>query len=210
MTAQELIAEFKTAFGPGWREAIVEALNKAYGKACEDYNEEAGSNAATFGFCVYHFAVKRLCDVAPEHGVEIKSKAPTFRLNVAGFEVGCHKVGDSEHEPISEAFPDNHQAAWTLSNPQLKLPFIDPPAARRGGVVIAHFGNPTDGFCAAYLALPDEVDEHNKIAHWGYTELLWQRGAAARERPPIQVALPPEETIQVPVVRRKPRAGEGA
>ncbi len=205
----KLRAQFQKAFVPEWRDAIVGSLRNAYSKACEDYKPEEGSNPSTFGFCVYHYAAKRLVDAASLHGVVVKSRTPVFRLDVAGFEVGCHRVGSNERESIDEALPDNCSAAWTLSNHQLTLPGFERPP-RAGGVVIAHLGNPTDGLCAVYLALPDSIDDNNRIKRWGHAERIWQRGDGVREREPIKATLPPEETIEVPVIQRRRRPGSGA
>lgn len=203
MHGRDLQAELATAFPMAFREEIVEGLRLAYSKACEEYDEAAGSGPETFGICVYHYALRRIADASHVAGVEVRTEKPVFRLNADGFEVGCHRVGGSERDDISRKFPQNDNAASSLADPQVLLPFCVREEPRKGGVVIAHLGNPEDGLCAVYLAVPDQVDEQNRICRWAHTELLWRRGDTIAPASPIEVTLPPDENVEVPVVRRK-------
>lgn len=208
MIREEIVKQLQEAFPPSAREALKEAVTLAYGDARERYNEEIGCNSSTFGTDVYHFACHRLQERVGDmgDGAKVALRHPAFRLDVAGFEVGCHKVGDSETESIWRSFPQSEFAGETLVPPQLLL-FGGEGKGRIGGIVIAHQGNPIHGLCALYLCLPDSVNERGRIDHWGHVEPLWRRDSEESAHTDIKVTLPPVEEVAAPTVRRKQEGG---
>ena len=204
MTKEEIEDHLRRAFPATVRTVIVEALHTAYYDAQEHWNEAIGCNGSTFGTDVYNFACHRLAKCVDDLGEDasVASRHPAFRLSVGGFDVGCHKVGQSESEPISKCFPQSEFAAGTLASPQLDL-FGTTGPQKPSGMVIAHQGSLERGLCAVYMCLPDSINDRGRIDHWGHTELLWKRGQEQSDRPLVGVSLPPVEEVAVPLVRRK-------
>jgi hypothetical protein len=195
---------FESTFTDVVKTTIVEAVRRAYDTACEHHVPEQGSNAATFGFNLYHYAVHELCGETEDvELMRVISRAPLFRLGVGEFELACHRVGNTERENISGSFPNNEGAACKMVEEQFWLPGV--PAhlgieqARK--LVIAHFGNAEDGFRAIYLCIPGKT-EGTRITEWAFTMPLWTADevtTAIRAVP----SLPPEEVVEAPLVRRK-------
>jgi hypothetical protein len=181
---------------------------KAYDDARERFNDKIGCNTSTFGTEIYHFACFRLEERVGDLGEDAKValRHPAFRLEIGGFEVGCHKVGDLETDSIWRSFPQSEFAGETLASPQLLL-FGGEGKGQIGGIVIAHQGNPTQGLCALYLCLPDSVNDRGRIDHWGHVEPLWRRAGDESTPIDIKVALPPVEEVAAPSVRRKQDGG---
>ena len=210
--------QLRNDFPPPVRDAIVAALKTSYSDAQEKHDPLVGSDGLTFGISVYSFTCFRLAQrLDGSDGVALISRHPTFRLKIGRFVVGAHRVSSDEGDEIAETFPPNQNAAGRLCGPQqMPMPFPghEPLADVKpdGGIIIAHVGNPDVGLAAVYLAMPESVDEQNRIDGWRYTERIWSRngGGPSGDRKPILVVVPPPEVVPEPVVRRRSKSGEGA
>lgn len=195
---------FEATFTDVVKTAIVAAVRRAYDTACEHHVPEHGGNAPTFGFTLYHYVVHELCrEIEAVEAMRVISRVQLFRLGVGEFELACHRVGNSERENIWCAFPNNEGAACTMVEEQLWLPGVE---AHRGieqarKLIIAHFGNPEDGFRAIYLCIPGKT-EGARITEWAFTMPLWIADGVTTS---IKAgpSLPPEELVEAPLVRRK-------
>lgn len=195
---------FNATFTPEVIAVLVDALRAAYETACEHHVPDQGSDDQAFGFNLYKFAVHEECKAASKlKGMAVLSRTPTFRLGVGEYELACHRVGSSEREDIWGSFPNNDGAACTMVEEQLWLPSMAPKLSvmKARKLVLAHFGSPDDGFRAAYLCIPGKT-EKDRIAAWNFAIPLWivEQEQAVDESKQV---LPPEETIEAPVVRRK-------
>lgn len=201
MTDTALIPDIQSAFSTSVIDAIIEALHQAYLTACEQHDPPSGSDMATFGYCLYRFACFRLTAMAQLlEGVENQTKGQLFRLGIGDFEVGCHRVGSSEYDDIQESFPHNDNSAWTLGFPE--IPLFPEMERVRPGIIIAHMGNPDDGLCAVYLAVPGEVSQ-GRIRSWRYTQLIWSRQVTVAPSVQSEPERPaPVEVNEAPIKRK--------
>lgn len=199
-------AEFHNAFDPILQRRLVSALQRAYENACERHDSAVGSNEQTFGFCLYFFARHELGVAASESGGQIRviSTMPTFRLQVGYYEVACHRVGRTIGENIWTSFPKNDGAAATMAMDQYVpqyLPGLEPDLQLAKKVVLAHLGNPEDGYAKSFLCIPTR-EQDGRIVEWGYAEELGAIEPLPSAAPPPPEKYP-EETITDPVLRRK-------
>jgi hypothetical protein len=202
---------FDAAFDEAVSSGFVLALERAYDTACEHFVPGLGSNETTFGFNLYHHAAHELAAEAKVlEGVKVASRNPRFRMTAGTYELACHRVGQSAKEDISVSFPNNEGAASTMVESQLWLTGISKgrSLALARKVVIAHLGNAEDGLEAVYLCIPGATDK-DRISEWAYSRLLWKRGDTARIPDSRPMDFPPDEQVNVPVVRRKPRRETG-
>lgn len=201
-----LDAMFRSHFTADIVAACVRALRVAYDAVAERHDPDEGSNNETFGFTLYHFGVKRLKEAFGDRdlGVKCGKVNNAFRMFIGPYQIGCYKVGESEHDDIATSFPGNDGAAAELVESQLWLPGVPKTRGveRAKKVVIAHLGNPDDGFRALYLCVAGKM-RGERICEWAYTMLLWRADAAVL-LPPAP-ALPVEETIAPPTVALKDR-----
>ena len=196
---------------------LVQSLRRAYETACELHAPERGSNEVTFGFNLYHHAVHELCNEADRSPsvLNIVSRNPIFRMQIAAYELACHRVGLSERENIWTSFPKNEGAAGLMVEEQLWLPGLEPAASieKARKLILAHLGNTDEGMRAVYLCVPGRTD-NGRITGWVFARPLFRadEDKAAVERPLEQQHLLPEVEVDAPVVTRKPKpdTGDGA
>ena len=138
-------------------------------------------------------------------GLEVVSDTP-FRLQAGRFVVGFYGVGRHAAEPIEFAFPRNRKGAPQLA--QLSLPgFVrnDTELVKEAStLILAHLGNPDDGLEALHLCVPVVDHETNSVCRWAFTHPVWLSDESL-VTPELPDALPPEESIEAPVIRRRKR-----
>ena len=155
--------------------------------------------------------VHELVDEARDSGglLQVLSRDPSFRLGVGEFELACHRVGSYASDDIWSCFPGNEGAACQMVEP-LWFSGMEPRVDEARRAVIAHVGNPEDGFQGLYLCIPSRTHDQ-KIIEWGVAHPVWKHECAAAETEVYvdgSSAAPekaPEETIGDPVVRRRER-----
>jgi hypothetical protein len=181
--------------------ALVRGLRRAYDAACERHDPAEGGNAQTFGFCCYHFGIFRLAEEFEDSsvGVQTVTLKGAFRMLIGRYQVGCYRVGESEHDDIETCFPHNDRAAGSLVEAQLWLRGISKTQGveRAKKVIVGHLGNPDEGLRAIYLCVPGKK-RGARITEWAYTIPLWRAGDAIElPQPP---SLPVEEVISPPAI----------
>jgi len=194
---QSLDNDFERVFQGSVRSGLIDALYRTYETACEHYEPTRGNNGLTFGVEVYNCAVHELCEQAKrsEDNISIISRTPLFRMGIDKFEVACHRVGRKASDDIWTSYPSNECAAVTTAESQLWLPGISPTTDWFKKVILAHMGNPEDGFAAAYLCIPRRISG-NQI-EWTYAHRLWKKQEASIPCAVLTThQYPPEETIE--------------
>jgi hypothetical protein len=186
---------------------MVRALRRAYENACEFHDPAVGSNEQTFGFQLYFFAKHRLEEEANDSNglLRIASTMPIFRLAAGEYELACHRVGRSAGENIWTSFPKNEGAAASMAMDQY-LPGLAPDLRQAKKVVLAHLGNPEDGYGKSYLCIPTR-EADGKIVEWGYAQEL-DSSVMAQATEFAATPEHPEEVISEPVLRKKDKASD--
>jgi hypothetical protein len=196
--------------------ALVSVHRDGYGKVVLHNSPEDGWDAQMFGFAVYKYIVKRLRNLTrdPQLGFELRSAAPAFRMGAGPFTLAPYCCGHSGDEDINESFPKNENGAPSLVDVnQYDLDLNDATQSVPRALVLAHFGNPTNGLEALYAAVPSSKRD-NKIDGWNYTKLLWRRESGEMSGPPSPPDLPRPAVVGPAPLSLKgslgKRAGESA
>ncbi len=199
--------EFLSKFSPELCAQWVAALDTAYNEAAEHHYPDRGDNALTFGVRVYAYACKRLGGIAEDddNGISIQ-KGPSFRLRLSdGYEVGCHKVGNTAQQDIWSSFPGNRGGVRTLIEEQIPFPIFKPEEVQGKKFVLAHTGNPDDGLCAVYICQAKRLDHNGQICEWEFVHQVWKRDTDRIQHELRKADRIPEERVDEPVLKRKPR-----
>jgi hypothetical protein len=205
---------FALAFGPEAQDLLVRALRRAYETVCEHHDPARGADAQTFGFCAYKYAAFEIDREAKTNtkAITVSSRNPIFRFVIGGFELACHRVGDSEHDDIAVSFPGNNGAVVQMIEEQLWLDNVPRGQALTDArsVVLAHMGNPEDGLRAVYLCIAEEAKD-GRISRWAYSELVWRADLDATISTTTSVTeRAPVEHVEAPrVVRRARKVSDG-
>ena len=166
---------------------LLGVLQKAYQTAREHHKPEHGSNAKTFGYCLYEYLVHELAKTEGNGPLTIAWDKGVFRFVIGEYVLAIHKAGHTGKEDIKTSFPNNDGAIGQLipdPSAQGWLPGIDVDDVvdeinlreiRKGTLI--HMGNPEDGACALYFCVPMRRDQQGKIIEWAGTELLWMSEA---------------------------------
>lgn len=191
---------------------LVDGLLRAYETASEQYVVARGSNAQTFGYTLYHFAVHELDLEAAESGglIELLHRSPSFRLRVGEYRLACHRVGTHAFENIWSSFPSNDGAIRQMVD-EPWFPGMEPTMSTARGVVIAHMGNQEDGLQAVYLCIPAR-ERNGMIVEWGVAHQVWSADSTSipvHDAPMVADAAA-EEIIEEPVVRRRAKENDAA
>ncbi len=202
--------EFFQTFTPDVNGRLFSAIRRAYDTAFEfQAPAERGFNEQMFGFNLAGYCTYELTSEIETAGAPFRlaSQGGTFRFFTGAFEMGCYRAGKSERDNIWTSFPQNDSGIQTLNNDQLWLPGMEPMALPK--LVLAHFGNSEDGFCALYLCAPKRY-ENGSVVEWAFAHELWKRAEATTESAPVIASAPeaPAETVRTPIIRRKPRKDE--
>jgi hypothetical protein len=184
--------------------SLVASLGDAYDTACEHHVPGRGGNEATFGVSLYHYAVHELCSQVVDFDfMKVESRNPVFRLRVGEYLLACHRVGKTEKEDIWSAFPNNESAAPSMVEEQLWLASV--PRAlgveKARKLILAHFGNPEDGFRAVYICVPGKEDSE-RINSWNAVYCIWRADMDSALQSTTDLVR--EEVVAESVVQRKP------
>lgn len=207
MSVIEPCTEFHRTFTREITSRLTGALGRAYETVLEfrapkdrGYTEQMfGFNLA--GYCAHELTVEIEVGGSPFRALLSGSM---FRFIVNDFEIGCYRAGRNERENIWESFPDNDTGIQSLANDEnLWLPNMAPKPLPK--LVLAHFGNSTDGICAVYLCAPKRF-ENGRIVEWAFAHEIWKRDS---DQPTFQSfaaseAPAPIERVEKPLIRRKP------
>lgn len=190
-------------------QALVEAVKDAYEQALLCYSPDNGWDAQAFGFIVFKFIVHRLEKLTEivAHGFELRPAGSAFRIGLGPFTIAAYCCGKSANQDINESFPNNEHGAPALVDFNqycLDLTYDEPVIPR--GLVLAHFGNPSNGFEALHLAVPSNKED-SRISEWSYTKLLWQAGgeepgSTFPDLPPPAPITPPSLSLKVSVEKK--------
>lgn len=188
----------------------MDALSAAYDTACEHHVPKRGSTEQMFGFNLYGFAVHELALLAeaPNSGVQLTSRQPTFRLRAGEFEIACHRVGRRGTDDIAGCFPNNEGAVQEMLEVQLWLQGVDLGLEKARKIVLAHMGNHEDGFEAAYLCFPGKTNKE-KISSWAYSHRLWVKDQAEKPLGSQETRAPDEQIEEAKPRRRRKKDEEG-
>ncbi len=209
---------FYQSFSSEVRGALAAKLQLAYDEVAERHDTRIGFNENTFAISVYHVTAYQISLVETEFGrlVRVESRNPKFRFRVGEYVIACHRVGRAMGDNIGYSFPPSESAAAEMvpsTYPgQLALPFsnIDPDIGLQRSIVLAHFGNPMEGFIKAYLCFPTEA-LNGQIVAWGFVDPLLESMAPAEiKTPPTPGGLPPVEPVGEYQLRMKRRKGTSA
>ena len=196
---------FYTAFNTGIRQSIANKLRTTYHIVGEGHDPQLGFNQNTYAIGIYHVAVFQLGSLASQFdgSLSMQSMNPKFRLGVGDYSLACHRVGGSMFDDIAYCFPSPESAAGEMvpkaSPSQMELPFLDQPSTLglQRSIVLAHFGNPNEGFLKAYLCFPTR-QIGGRIVEWGFADPLTEDMPGANLAKPTIPTLdfPPEESIE--------------
>lgn len=198
-------------FNPSVILGIVTSLERAYSSALDNYDVSKGSNEGTFGYDIYNFVRHELIEYSRKSTTSLllKSKAPLFRMKIGDFEVSCHRVGEHEHQHISNCFPNTdgpvHYKKKGDSSEQLSIPNFYHGKEHEWipfNVVLAHLGNCETGLRAIYICRPGNVN-NEKITSWEYSKLLWRIDESTTNKIVADRVFHAEETIGMPIVSAK-------
>ena len=172
-TPEKFNQHFQEDFREENFEAFFNLINDGYLTGCDVHLPQSGSDGMSFGTNVYKFISHNLSMLAEGSDyINVLSRNP-FRIQFKRFELAFHKVGKTGLEPIETSFP--HSATAARESRFIQLSFERELLGQEAyaeevpyNLVLAHMGNPEEGFCALYLCRPGKVVD-GKIQEWEFT-----------------------------------------
>ena len=186
------------------RQAMADKLRVTYDEVADRHDVAVGFNQNTFSIGIYHVAAHQIATLEQQLGgrLRVLTRSPKYRVRVGEFTMACHRVGSSMGDDIMQCFPRPGSAATEMvpqvdpSQLRFAFPDVDPAIGLQRSIVLAHFGNPIEGFLKAYLCFPTKQID-GQIVEWGFADPLLHDMADSLSGPrSSDTHLPPEEVIE--------------
>jgi hypothetical protein len=198
------------------RQALVSILRDGYAKADDRYDARDGSNSQTYGTDLYHMTWSGLeaSKVLEAEGICYQVHKQVKRLIVGDEAIACHRIDDY----VPAGLGKDVKAAPAVSLRRARqlgfrfpgrehVPEVPPTCT----MLLAHYGNPTDGCLGIYLQVP-AAEEEAKAGTWAAAQKLWAPGdnmprPTDGKKPIVKVE---PEIITPAKPRRKPKKRDQA
>ena len=158
-------------------DAIGEELAVVYARNAQDHSEARGDNAQLFGQKIWHHGDFRITGrLEGEPQIAVVHSNGSYRIEIPPISLGVYKLGDTMDEDVHDRFPDDSPTKRSYAErnrAQLRLFDLPPdtnlPSEARYGLndlIVAHFGNPRDGFVKWYVGAPTTEDAGARRWAW--------------------------------------------